>query len=376
MNMLDYLDWRGDLTFQERDLNEVDNLIFSTLAYLRMEGYISPDGRRSLTIGELRDACAAAGIDTSDTACDPMRLLQRAADTERFRPVQVCCYTSLSDSSQVVQFAAVTFRYGPDRSYIAFRGTDNTLVGWREDCNFSYLVQTPGQSAAAEYIRKVAAMTEDLFFVGGHSKGGNFAVYGSAFCGEPVRSSRILQVYSNDGPGFNSDIAGSAEYLSILGKLVKIIPESSIVGILLSSRARRKVITSTAKGIAQHNPYSWNVQAAGFEEADGRNLSSLLLDSALSSWITSLEPRDKQLIIDTLFDALESSGAETVKDLGSQKTAVALSVLKAGLQVDPDRRREIAGTFRNIFTAGKDTLVSETVKELETLLGRNGNISG
>ena len=362
MNMMDYLDWRGDITFQERELNEVDNLIFSTLVYLKMDGLISGDASVRLTIDELCQACEAAETDTSGTTCDPMKLLRKAASTDRFRNVTVCYYRSLYDAEEQVQFAAVTFKYAADKYYAAFRGTDNTITGWREDCNFSYALHTPGQTAAADYLSYVLAQTDGTFTAGGHSKGGNFAVYACAFCDKRSGNDRITKIYSNDGPGFNSEIADSENYMSILNILEKIIPESSIVGILLSSKARRKVITSTAKSVNQHNPYTWNVSGTHFTEADSRSIASIALDRTLSSWISSLDAHEKQLIIDSVFDALESSGAETMQELNSQKKETFFALLKAAVELDPEKRKEIAGAFGKFFASGKDTLYSNIIK--------------
>ena len=227
MNMLDYIDWRGDLTFAQSGFGEVDNLIFSTLVYLKMDGLLPENGAGALTLAALLERYTAAGYDQSYSVNNPLPLLRKAAGSPRFRDVFVTDYVNKIDEAQQLQFAAATFLLPGD---LAFRGTDNTLVGWREDCNFSFLTETPGQTEAVAYVQRAAGRTNGNLLVGGHSKGGNFAVYAAAFC-DTATQSRIALVYSNDGPGFNSAIADSKPNLAVLPKGVKIIPESSLVGI-------------------------------------------------------------------------------------------------------------------------------------------------
>ncbi len=247
MNILDYLDWRGDLTFAERPFNEVDNLILSTLAYLKMDGLVPENPAASVAIADLPAKYKAAGYDQTAFFNDPYPLAEKAADTARFKDVRVSRYMSRTEVDEAVQFAAVTFDLGDGTKYVAYRGTDETIVGWREDFNLALLPETPGQSEAVAYVNAVAAETVSPLRLGGHSKGGNFAVYAAAFC-EAATKKRILSVYSNDGPGFLREIADSDAYRSILPRIQKIIPESSLIGILLSGSEPKRVIASAVKG--------------------------------------------------------------------------------------------------------------------------------
>jgi len=364
VNILDYLDINGSLTFRESPLNEVDNVIFSTLAYLRMDGFVNIDGSISKTLPQLLDDLEKTGYDTSTFVYDPMKLLRKAASTARYQQVTAGYYISLNNSEQQIQFAAVTFSYDACSSYIAFRGTDNTLTGWREDFNLSCQDSTPGQIAAADYINYVSGKTGDSFIVGGHSKGGNFAVYGSAFCEAHIRDSRICLIYSNDGPGFSQKTASTASYNRILPKLIKIIPESSYIGILLSSKARSRIITSSARGAGQHNPYSWNVLGNTFESADSRSFSSLLVDSAVSTWVNTLENEEKKLIINSLFDTLESSGFETLRDMKAKKIQTAKALLKGAAQLKPEHRKQLLDAFGKFFKSGKTRIPAEIMKAI------------
>ena len=364
MNMLDYLDWRGDITFDERPLNEVDNLIFSELAYLKMDDLI-PDG--GVTIARLHADFIAAGYGPSPLVNDPLPLLEKLAASERFRNVTVRGFINRIDCEKQAQFSAVTFCYREGEVYIAFRGTDDTLVGWREDMNFSFLNETPGQSEAVAYLNRAARELSGTLTVGGHSKGGNFAVYAAAFCDDSVRS-RIVRVYSNDGPGFRSEIVDTANYQLILDRTVKIIPENSLVGILLSDREHRRVITSSGKGVMQHNPYTWNICGASFVEADERGTASLFMDDTLHRWVAKLSEDDLRVLVNTVFDTIEASGASTLNEINTDRHVTYSAILKAAAKIDPAARAELGEIIKKLIFSGRDAMYAETRKSLERLL--------
>ncbi len=363
MNMLDYLDWRGDITFEERPFNEVDNLIFSTLAYVEMENLVSYDDKKAPTIKELSQAYQESGYDQSHMVIVPKHLLLKAAASQRFRNVRVKWYINKIDVQEQLQFSAVTFSFAKNQTYIAFRGTDNTLVGWREDCNLSYLPSTPGQREAVEYLNRAAKLTDDTLIVGGHSKGGNLAVYASAFCDFAIQG-RIIQIYSNDGPGFNNAVLNSPEYLSVLFKTTHIITDSSIVGLLLSSKAKKEIIKSSASGFEQHNPYTWNVKGTAFEKAEDLSQASVFMNDTIEKWISELTDENKKLLINSVFDSLESSGATTLNDITNKKWEVYNAVVRAIYQMNFQTKNEIGNSIRKLFEAGRDVLMNQSHKGL------------
>ena len=365
MNIMDYIDWRGDLSFAQSPFNEVDNLIFSELAYLEMGGLVPEDDAETLTIAELHRLYTEAGRDRVPILLnDPNPTLKKAVTSERFANVGVKWYTQKIDTEKQVQFAAVTFIISDELAYIAFGGTDHSLVGWREDCNLSFMNETPGQREAVRYINEIAAKTHGSLIVGGHSKGGNFAIYGAAFCDENVSKDRIIQVYSNDGPGFNDRIVNDERYLAVLDKTLKIVPHASLVGILLSSRAKRKIIKSDAKGLSQHDPSSWRVWVTQFEEADERTKAGALLDNAMDRWISSLSDENKKTLVDNFFDALEASGVETLYDINENKLPTYNAILKALSKIDPDSRSDMFDSVKKLLISGRDALKEDVMKEL------------
>ena len=363
MNMLDYIDWRGDLTFEQDGFNEVDNLIFSELAYTDMRGMVPEDGSRALTIEQVYKEYKAAGIDQSLMMNDPLPVLEKAAHSARFKDITAKWYVDKIDTEQHLQFAAVTFIISDKLAYIAFRGTDNSITGWREDFNISFLSETPGQTEAVAYVNRIAKLTDCDLIVGGHSKGGNFAVYACSFCDKEISEKRVIKIYTNDGPGFINEVAESENYLSILPKTIKISPDSSPVGLFYLSKEERKVIKSDSKGFMQHNPYKWHVLGAEFESADAR--TDPFINKTISSWLNTMTDSNKKILVDYIFDSLEAPGVTLFNELADNKWTSFNSIIKALKKIDPDDKTDIAGSIKKLIASGKDVVISEKQKNSE-----------
>ena len=198
-NMLDYLTWRGDLLFSQAELNEVDGLILSELAYIQFDGLVSENIQSVLPLRTLAKTILALPdpVVRCRTEKD-LELLQAVAESARFGRLGVSFYRSVFVPEEETQFAAVAFLLEDGTAFLAFRGTDSTLVGWKEDFNMSFQKNVPAQRLAQEYVQRYGAATREPMRLGGHSKGGNLAVYAGAKCGEAVQS-RILEVYVHRG---------------------------------------------------------------------------------------------------------------------------------------------------------------------------------
>lgn len=362
MNVFDYLDWRGDLSFLYSPMNEVDNLIFAQLAYLNLENIVPSDDSYRVSLEFVHDKYKALGYDQSYLVNDPLYMLERAVLTDRYKGVMLSDYSEVIDYDRHIQFSAVTFHLPDGTAYVGYGGTDNSIAGWREDFNISFMEETPGQCEAVRYLNGIIEKTDERIIVGGHSKGGNFAVYAAAFCD---RKERVTRVYSNDGPGFNENTVKSKEYHDVLEKTVKFIPESSFIGILLESRADSTVVKSDARGFMQHNPYTWCVYGPKFEIADQRSLASMFMDEVLGMWITSLEFQKKKLFIETVFDTIEASGMTTFSEFNSNKWVSYNAVVKAVMRIDSVTARAILRSLKNLAKMGGEVLWNETKKTFE-----------
>ncbi len=365
MNIMDYLEMRGDLTFAERPFNEVDNLIFAGLAYLDMKDIVSERFEFTVSLRTLCKKYLELGYDQSFLINDPKALLRKAASCRRFARVRVGAYLKYVSQDKEVQFSCATFLLGDGTAYVGFSGTDDTLAGWHEDFNISYMNSTPGQSEAAAYLDRLGEYTACPLRIGGHSKGGNFAEYGAAFCHPRLRDGRVIEVYSNDGPGFNRAIAESEEYAAIIGRVRKFLPESSLVGILLSGKVNTKVIRSSAKGINQHNFYTWRVRRDRFYEAEGLSPTSVFMDETSRRWLVSLDDEQKKAVVSAVFDSLQASGATTLTEINANKWLYYNAILKAVTKIAPEVYGEIFSSLLKLAGAGRDVLWDEAKKTFE-----------
>ncbi len=247
-------------------------------------------------------------------------LLRKMAVGERFRNVVLSDYVNILSRDAAVQFSATTFHLGEAGIYIAFRGTDTSLAGWKEDCRLCLSGPTRGQRSAAEYLDYIARKYrgESPIMVGGHSKGGNFAVYAAAFCSKDTRD-RISKIYSNDGPGFPDEVLSSEGYLEIQGRIMSIIPDESIVGIMFGQAVEPLVIRSSNRNsIMQHDLLSWEVMGCRIVEAEGRKSDSRLFERSFRDWLSGVNLRDREEFVNAVFSVLESTGAETFPQIAEK----------------------------------------------------------
>lgn len=357
-NIFDYLEWRCDMPFSVDPFNEVDNLVLAELVYTDFKGIVSMDGREV----SLREACEAffrhhtheeIMADKSFTARAPL-LMEKMLCGTRYRDLRMCWFLDETDSFREVQIAVITFLLPDQSAYIAFRGTDGTLVGWKEDFNLSFLPETEGQSRAVRYLNQVGRLVQGTVRVGGHSKGGNLAVYAAAGCDREVQD-RIETVYSNDGPGFQKEMLSSDGYQRILPKIASIVPDTSIIGLLLSSPASQHVIKSSQTGILQHDGFSWEVARNRFVTAELSDLS-LLIKKSLSDWLNQMSDENRRVLTEVIFSLIESTGADTFSEISQQKWKSAEAMMAAIRKVPKEKQAEILSFLQQLGLSGGQTL--------------------
>ena len=352
----DYLELRGDVTLSERPFNDVDNLALATLSYLDLTGIVGGPGERGV---RLTDACgellARSGGDLAarvrSLATVDERFVVALGGSARLGDAVLRDYVDVRDDERVMQFSAVTADLDDGQTYVAFRGTDTTLVGWRENFVLSFAV-TRAQEAAAEYLAAQlarAGASGRPVRVGGHSKGGNLAAYAATSAPVSLASS-IACVYSNDGPGMDRSVMPVSCHDVMGERYVRIIPAYSVVGRFFSDDAPATIVRSSEERSLQHDPLTWQVGPAGFLEADGPDPECLVVARSFSSWLERLGPEDRRQLTDELFDALAAGGATTFEDLFSSPAA-AREVMAALGGVDPRTRDMMLGLVRELVGA-------------------------
>ena len=353
--------------FGEAGFNEVDNLIFSELVYVDFGGIVPKQGEGGSIL--LKDASAAFFMRHTDEEIQAKVsstkaaafLMREMAKTKRFKNVKLSNYVDQVDFNEQSQFCAVTAELDDGSLFVAYSGTDNTIVGWRENFNMGYLAETPGQRKAVEYLSRVLAQEQEKVRVGGHSKGGNLAVYASVKC-ELQLQEKIAAVYSNDGPGFSREVIESESYRRILPKIRTILPESSIVGLLLEHQGACEVVKSSQNGVMQHDALSWEVLGARFIRTAHVAAESVLLDETMKSWIYQLSGDEREQIVETIFSMLEDAGIKTVDDFYGSPWKMMQELLKARSRLSGESQKLLSRALKLLWNEGNRAL-RRAVKE-------------
>lgn len=316
-NLFDYLTWRGDLPFGNASLCPVDALIFSMLAYMDFEGIV-PSGIKEEAVvlsAAARAYFARPHVAKGKINADHERLLGILAASGRFGELRLFGARKELDRKSGVQFGAISFLLPGQNVFVAFEGTDGTLVGWKEDLRMSYECPVPAQLRAVEYLREVAAAHPlRSLFVGGHSKGGNLAMYAAVHVEEHVRY-RIRTVYNNDGPGFCDSTLGAGAYLEMRDRIQTYLPESSIVAVLLEHDIHYKVVRSTNKGLMQHDGYSWEVLGNDFVYGEERTAFGKRTEAIVDRLVSATAPEQRRRLVEALFGILEGTEQDTVSGI-------------------------------------------------------------
>lgn len=353
-NLFDYLTWRADVPFSADPFNEVDNLVLAELSYADLGDALST--KRKNTLAEVQKEFFRINdreeLEKFDwfTASSPF-LLDKMADGARFRDTVVSDFINIIDLDQDEQMSAVTFKLSDGTIYAAFRGTDATVVGWKEDFNLSYMYETAGQKRAAEYLTEIGKKYRGKLRVGGHSKGGNFAVYAAAFC-DPKVQKRIIEVWSNDGPGFREGVVEKPEFQRIFPRIKSIVPEYSMIGMLLTTGYNHKAIKSDSTGIMQHDGFTWQLERNVFEEVELSDLSKYC-EETMSTWIGKMDDDTRMSITNTIFSLIESTGMATFSEISKQKWDSFKSISTAMSKLPKDKQHELFTQVAELIQTGQ-----------------------
>lgn len=349
----EYLTWRGDLPFETVPFNEVDSAILAEISYFPYDLL----GIRADTVTTLQDAVEAL-LQVPDLEEKIPRhhwkLLQALPGCDRFLHLPVLQFRNIFDESHVVQFAVITIQLKEELYYVSFRGTNHTLTGWQEDFNMAIEFPVPAQKLAAIYLNGLGEKLRGDFLVGGHSKGGNLAVYAGAFC-NPELKSRIRTIYNFDGPGFESWVMSQPEYLQIADRIHTFVPQSSIIGMLLEQAEGYQVVHSTESGgMAQHRMQSWEIKRDHFVKLESVTNKSLFMDSAITEWIHSMDYSRRKAFVEVLFRLLKDADIKAVSDISPKKIGQMMSMVKVLAGMDPEVRNQMTSAIMALIRCARE----------------------
>ena len=368
-NIMDYISWRGDLSFEQSQFNEVDNLILACFSYVNLDGIPAVTKQKGIGLKKLTEefmklhTMKELEADKSFIRLAPFMMMEMAKSV-RFGKCVVRNYVNDIVTEAEQQFAAMEIVLEDGTSYVSFRGTDDTIIGWKEDFNLSTGV-VPAQKRAIEYLQKISEHTDGMLRVGGHSKGGNLAIYGSVMC--KSAHEKILEIYSNDGPGFSREFQELPEMKEMMPKIIRIIPEYSIIGTLLEHEKEPVIVASSSKGLLQHDAFSWEVQGPALVRRDSLNKTALRFIEILHKWIDGMDMEQKRLLIEDLFATLQASGYENLSEVQSGGLKSLAAMVKRVEKFAPESRGMMQELLTAICGGWLEQLQADTKDKLSVL---------
>lgn len=369
-NILNYLKQYGQYSFREMPMTEVDSLIFCQLSYLKFDGMVPGIRERSPSV-TLKSLAFHPDYEKlfADVRYEKVnrQLIENMAAGKRFGNLRLNCYVNIIEEQWETQFSAVTCILDDGTAYVAYRGTDETIVGWKEDFNMAFLSPVPGQAYSVKYLNAVAARMYSPFYVGGHSKGGNLAIYSAMNC-RPEVQDRILKIYSMDGPGFRPEVLQECRYDLIAERVIKILPHSSLVGMLFESDTNFRVVESRSFGLLQHDPYNWKVENNYLLYADDLYERIKQMDNTLNEWILSLDEKQLRVFVDTLFQIISASEADNLIDFAAEWKKSMNGMAAALKEVDEETARVLKQVVKSLFDIAGANMKREVTSMTEATL--------
>lgn len=351
--IIDYMKEYANVSLKDEPMNDVDSLVLCQFSYLKFDGLVPPvtANEKPVSLQQLYEHPDYEKLYGDERYEKENRALFEAMrKCVRFRNMKLNCYINIIETQAdfETQFSAVTFLLEDGTMYVAYRGTDETIVGWKEDFNMAFLSPVPGQELAIKYLDMVTERLPRDFYVGGHSKGGNLAVYAAMNCVPQVQD-RIQKIYSMDGPGFRPEVLEKCDFGKIEERTCKILPHSSLVGMLFEKDIRYRVVESRTFGLAQHNPFTWLVQDGDFVTVSDIYETRRFMDDTLNEWILSLDERSLRTFVDTLFQILSASEADNLIDLTANLKRSMTGIRGAVKELDEDTQKALRQTMKALF---------------------------
>jgi len=384
-NIFDYLFWRGDLDFNTSHFNPVDNIIFSQLAYLTLDNIVpgldDNDGICiDLAIRQYNEKLnGSEGIQLTSFFKDDPKLINALAKSRRFGKCFLFGYVNHIDTNRETQFAAISIHIDSaqkgfagreeNNNYIIYRGTDSSIIGWKENFNMSFKDAIPAQLEAVNYLENMALKIKGPLHLCGHSKGGNLAIYAAANCSKKVQS-RIVEIFSNDAPGFHKNIISSEGFNAIKDRIRSYVPQESIIGMVLEHGYDNIIIKSSQNGLMQHDLYSWEVTHNDLVHVEKLAISSKYINDTLREWLEHLDNTGKEQFIEAMYHVLSSADIKSLYDLEVSWFPSACRIIKSLSNIDAPTQKLIRKIFAELLrSAGKniDTLLNNEDNRINNL---------
>lgn len=342
-HIVSYVKRQRENTFADVPFNEVDALVLSQFIYLKLDGLIptTSEKKEDIYFYELANNLDYEKVFMDERyRKDNTELFEAMAESKRFRRMRMNYFSDITSVLAETQFSAMTVFLEDGPAVVIYRGTDETMVGWKEDFNMSFKEPVTGQSLSALYLQQVSQLFEGDFLVTGHSKGGNFAVYASMNVKDEIQN-RIEKVYSFDSPGFRPEILESVDFNKIKDRIVKYLPHSSIFGMLLQSKESYQVVECFSIGVLQHNPYNWQVSGNEFKKVDKLDRGSVFINETYNEWLYGLSDEELHAYSEIWYKVMQDANITTMLQFTKEPGKALISLIDAIRETD-DKTKEMA----------------------------------
>lgn len=380
-DFFDYLNWRGDLTFDQVPFGKLDALMLAHLSYSLFDGVVPSSFDEKKTLSQVAKDFAAMpdyekriniGFLINKRTAE---LMFKCAESERYKNMELCGFRNIYNEENVEQFAALTYiikEKGQKKTIIGLRGTDDTIVGWKEDFNIAWLEQIPAQKDALEYFEEAASALDGDFILAGHSKGGNLVINTAVMCGDRLQK-RVSEVYNFDGPGFAKEFFEKPEYKAVEERIYSFYPGFSVVGMIFHHPKKFEIVKSDGFAFWQHDAMSWQIMGNNFVNESEFTEESRLFYKAFNEWIDKLDKNQKKDFVETMFFILEASGAKTNNEIEKDALKCTARMIASYAEMDKNRRKEM----KKILSMFKDVITDDIpIFKPLVLLKNNLRISG
>lgn len=363
-NILTYIKWRGDIDFSTSPFNDIDALVLSIFSYLELTDIVNSDGT-TITL----DAAAKKYFADNYPHQDSMQyqqLFKLMAEANRFKKAQLSYF--VSTLTEHTQFSAIKIELTDGTNFIAFRGTDDSLIGWKEDFEISFKV-TGAQKQAVKLLERILKADNNDYYLGGHSKGGNLAEY-AAINIEPKLRKRIKRIYTFDSPGLAEEVGAQLPLKFLQNTLRRFVPDFSVIGRLFEPAGiSPTIVTSTRKNLSQHDAFSWQINGSKFETKRHRNPQSKVYNQLINQWIGNATLDERESLTNDLFSSLGAGGATKINELDNNGFG-GFGAILLSLTNSSRRTRFVFGSlFSSIWQMIKSRHLTQILFSTDTVVG-------
>lgn len=353
-NLLDYVTDVAPESVYDTPLNHIDILALTELAYLPFDELVPTgfDAEEGIRIDHLAtaffDKMGDKPIPLTLVTKERIELLKQLAASTRFKYFKVFAYVNDYDKEAEKQFSALTYALHRKEFITIFRGTDDTLIGWKEDFHMAYMEEIPAQQAAQDYLTTLMTREIGRYHIAGHSKGGNLSLFATSQL-PPAFQLGILSICIFDAPGFRTEQLETPAFKRILTKVHSYLPQDSLVGMFFHTPTQAIVVKSQAYGLAQHMTFSWEIEERAFVTLDKRTRDSYQHDTTFKRWLTDLSDEQLREFIDTFFSIFIQSGIERFSDVAIDTPSKLRAIQHQLAAVSPETQDRMRDIIRHWF---------------------------